>query len=346
MDDQNREQPNDESQQSLESLDAPETTIESANGEVSADNGDLASPDSGGLAAPPGQQDGQSPGGKPKRSRRWLHGSNAYLAGFLFIVLVAVGIAVYAFSRGGQSNQSNTQVPSQNLSPEALKQLAGSDVTVGGPKQILTVQSNAIFDGQVLVKRGLSVAGSLQIGGNLSLPNIVVSGTSQFGGVQINKDLSVAGKETVQGALAVQNNLTVKGGGNFGGPINAPQLTVNSMQLNGELTLTHHIEAGGGTPGQTSGGALGSGGSATVSGSDTAGSITISTGGGPPAGCFIRINFTAAFHATPHVIITPVGSSAASLKYYVTRDTNGFSVCSASTPPSNSNFGFDYIAFD
>lgn len=334
----------DENRETLESLDTEETKVE--------DSGALAptpAPTDEELAAPPGQT-GESgsngPGGpSPKKPRNWLRGPNIYLGGLVLIVIVAIGLTIYAFSRSGQSSGNNTPL-SQSLSPQALKQLASSDVTVGGPKQTLTIQSNAIIDGQVLVKRGLQVAGSLEIGGNLSLPNIVVSGTSQFGSVQINKSLAVAGAETVQGQLAVQNNLTVEGGGNFSGPVTAPQITANSLELNGDLNLTHHIDAGGGTPGRSNGNALGSGGSASISGSDTAGVVDISTGGGPPAGCFIQVNFSTPFNATPVVVITPVGSTAAQLQYYVTRTTNNFDICSASTPPAYANFSFDYIAFD
>lgn len=346
MDDQNKA--SDEAQDSLESLEAPETRVE--NSETGSDEsaGTLASaPDEvdNGLATPPSSSSGNQPK-PPKKHRFHLHGANLYLAGFIVIVMVAVALAIYAFSRNNQSSSNQGQITSQNLSPQALKDLANSDVTVGGPKQVLTVQSSAVFNGQVLVKQGLQVAGSLEIGGNLSLPNIVVSGTSQFGTVQVNKDLFIAGDENLQGQLTVQNSLTVKGGGNFSGPVSAPQLTVSALNLNGDLVLTHHITAGGSTPGRSNGSALGSGGTASVSGSDTAGNIQINTGGGPPAGCFITVNFTQSYNATPHVVVTPIGSAAGGLQWYVTRNTNSFSVCTDNTPPAYSSFGFDYIIFD
>jgi hypothetical protein len=55
------------------------------------------------------------------------------------------------------------------------------------------------------------------------------------------------------------------------------------------------------------------------------------------------VNFTTKYNATPHVIVTPIGSAAANLAYYVNRSTSNFSICAANTPPSNASFGFDYF---
>lgn len=293
---------------------------------------------------PNNQPSSQTP--KPPK-KRWpiFQGANLYLLGFILLLIIAIGVVIFALKQGRASNKPE-QISSQNLSENSLKQIASSDVSVGDSKQLLTVQSNAIFAGEILAQKNLEVAGNLKVGGNLSLPSIVVGGTSQFGSVQVNKDLSVAGKASVQGSLSIQSSLSVNGGGNFSGPISAPQLTVSSLQLNGDLVLTHHISAGGSTPGSSRGSAVGGGGSATVSGSDTAGGISISTGSSPPAGCFITVSFTQVFHATPHVVITPVGSTAGRLNYYVSRSTTGFSVCTASPAPAGANFGFDYIIFD
>jgi hypothetical protein len=84
----------------------------------------------------------------------------------------------------------------------------------------------------------------------------------------------------------------------------------------------------------------------SLSGSDTSGSITVNTGGSPPAGCFASVTFSQKFSSTPHVIITPVGSAAAGLQYYVNRSTTGFDICTANSAPSGQTFGFDYIALD
>jgi hypothetical protein len=276
--------------------------------------------------------------------RRLLARLNIYL--LLFILLIIAGAAVVIVTIIINKNHSKPTIKTQTLSEDALRQLATSDVTVGQPKQILNVQSNAVFAGKVLINDSLEVAGGLQVGSSLSLPGINVAGNSNFDQVQINKSLSVAQDAAIQGQLTVQKSLSVVGGATFGGALSAPQLTANTLQLNGNLNLTHHITAGGVTPGRSNGGALGSGGTTSVSGSDSAGSVNINTGGGAGAGCFITVNFAEKYNATPHVLITPVGSAAAGLSYYINRSTTNFSICTTSTPPSNASFGFDYFVLD
>lgn len=295
----------------------------------------LASPD--GSATPP-----------PTGGRSWLQRTlrrvNIYLLLFIVLLVVAAAIVLIAFVFNRNSNQ--TVIQTQSLTEDTLKQLANSDVTVGQPKQVLNVQSNAVFAGKVLIRDSLEVAGPIKVGGSLSIPGISVSGNSVFDSVQINKGLNVVGDSALQGQLAVQKGLSVLGGGTFGGRVTAPQIAANTLQLNGDLNLTHHITAGGATPSRSNGGALGGGGSASVSGSDTAGSININTGNSAAAGCFVTINFTQRFNSTPHVLVTPVGSAAGSVNYYVNRNTGSFSVCSSNTPPSHASFGFDYFVLD
>jgi len=146
--------------------------------------------------------------------------------------------------------------------------------------------------------------------------------------------------------LTTQKGITSNGGATFGGPVSAPQITVQSLQLNGDLQIVRHIDAGGATPGKTDGTALGNGGTVSVGGTDTAGTVTINTGGSPAVGCFVSVNFSNKFSATPHVVVTPIGSSAAGLSYYVTRTTSSFSLCTTNPAPAGQTFSFDYIALD
>ena len=272
-----------------------------------------------------------------RRIRRKL---NIYLLLFIILVLISGGIVIATYFANKKATQST--VATQSLSSDTLKQLANSDVTVGDPKQVLNVQSNAVFAGKVLVRDSLEVAGTIQVGGSLNIPGITVSGNSIFEQIQVNKGLSVQGDTSLQGQLAVQKSLSVVGGGTFGGAISAPSLTVNTLQITGPLTLTKHIAIGGSTPGRSNGPALGSGGTTALSGSDTAGSINVNTGSGAAAGCFLTVNFTQNYNSTPRVLITPIGAAAGGIGYYVNRTTSSFSVCAANTPPSNTSFGFDY----
>jgi len=273
--------------------------------------------------------------------KRLLKKMNIYLLIFILLLIVAGAIAVSVYLSSKKSQ--DTTVPTQTLTSDTLKQLATSDVTVGQPKQILKVQSNATFAGKVFIRDSLEVAGPIQVGGSINVPGITVSGDSIFEQIQINKGLNVQGDTSMQGQLSVQKNLTVAGSATFGGPISAPSLTVNSLQLNGNLSLTKHFAVGGATPSRSNGDALGNGGTTAVSGSDIAGSINVNTGSGAAAGCFVTVNFSTKYNSTPRVIITPIGAAASSVGYYVNRSTTSFSVCATNNPPSSASFGFDYF---
>ncbi len=277
-----------------------------------------------------------------KRLRRLRQRLNIYLLIFGFVILVAAGVILAAYLQNHHSSLTG-QLQTQGLSQSTLQQLANSDATVGSNQTILNVESSAVFAGQVLVRQSLEVAGNLQVGGTVALNNITVAGTGQFGQASVSGNLAVTGNTAIQGAETISKSLQVSGTGSFGGALSAPQITTASLQLSGDLVLTHHITIGGSTPSRSNGPALGSGGTASVSGSDTAGSISINTGTGPAAGCFVTITFSSAFAATPHVLVTPIGSAAAGLAYYVNRSTTGFSVCTGTAAPASSSFGFDYL---
>lgn len=339
----------DENENGLESLENPTTEVEPAAApapEPSTSTLESTPPPAPGDANAPSPSSPKPPK-RPllKRLGERFPSVNVYMLIFVLVLVVAAVVGALAFLQSKRNNTS-FNISSQTLDQKALEQLANSDATIGSSSQVLNVQSSAIFAGKVLIRDTLEVAGGLQIGGNLSLAGVTVSGSSSFGQVQVSKNLTVIGDTALQGVLTVQKSLNVSGGGTFSGPLSAPQLTVTSLQLNGDLLLNHHLTAGGANPSRSNGSALGSGGTSSVSGSDTSGSISINTGSGASAGCFITVSFASRFNSTPRVLLTPVGSGAASINYYVNRSTSSFSVCAANTPPSNSSFAFDYFILD
>lgn len=279
-----------------------------------------------------------------KKLRGLIGHFNIYLLLFILLVIFAGGFTYASYLKQKKIDSAPT-TPTQELDAEALKKLKNSDTSVGDPKQTLTVQSNAIFNGKVLVRDDIDIAGTLKVGGTLNLTGLIVSGTTSLDQIQGNK-LSIAGDGNIQGQLTVQKGITISGGGSFGGNLSAPTLSVESLQLSGDLTINRHIDAGGPTPSSTNGGALGGGGTASVSGTDTAGTIAINTGSGPIPGCFITVTFSKSFNGQPHVVVSPIGGSAASLNYYLNRTNNGFSLCTANSAPGGANFAFDYIVVD
>ena len=281
---------------------------------------------------------------KSGRFKKLRQRFNIYLLLLASVVLMAVVIIGIVYIQN--QHPTNNGVKTQTLSQSTLNQLANSDSTVGSSQYVLNVESSAIFVGQVVMKQNLEIAGSLQVGGTSIFNNISVAGTGQFGQATVNSNLTVGGNSSVQGSATVAKSLQVSSGGTFGGALSAPQITTTNLQLNGDLVLGHHISVSGITPSRSGGSALGNGGSVSISGTDTAGSISINTGSSPPAGCFVTVNFNVHFNAAPHVLITPIGSAAGGLSYYVNRTSTNFSICVASSPPSGSSFGFDYFAVD
>lgn len=276
----------------------------------------------------------------PKKHRivSFLKHFNIYLVIFGILLTTAVVIVVISFLHN-KSATTDTPLTTQSLSQDTLNQLKNSQTTLGDPKQILSVESNTVFAGTILVKQGVDVAGEIRTGGALSAASVSATGNSAFNQLQANS-------VTITGDATIQKTLAVTGGGTFGGTLSAPTLSVNTLQLNGDLQLNHHLDAGGGTPSKTNGNALGNGGTTSVSGTDTAGTITINTGSSPAAGCFITVNFTQKFNDTPHVTVSPIGSSAAGISYYLNRSATSFSVCTTTAAPASSNFSFDYIVID
>jgi hypothetical protein len=334
-----------------DSLENPDSTTQTSSADTSSSDTNTSSSDTStsAVSSPPPEGQNQPPTNQPKGPsliKRFLRRVNIYFLLFLLLILIALVVVAVAYFYGKQSNGSETKINSQTLSQKDLENLANGDSTIGDANSVLNIRSNAVFGGKVLIRDSLEVAGGLQVGGSLTLQGLTVSGDSKFSQVEIGKGLSVNGNTGINGQLAVQSGLSVNGGGTFKGPVSTPQITTSSLQLNGALTVMHHITAGGPLPSGSRGSAVGGGGSASVNGSDTAGSISIGTGSSPAAGCFITVRFAQNFNSTPHVVITPVGSTAGSLKYYVNRSPSNFSVCTASPAPGGRSFGFDYIVFD
>ena len=258
----------------------------------------------------------------------------------VFALLVVAGAAVVFISI--KPPKTTTQTPLGKLTDQQLSQLKSNSTLVGDPKQTLDIQSSTILEGQVLARSDLNVAGSLKVGGALSLPSITIAGSGNFAQVGVSGALSVGGDTNLQGQLTVQKNLNVTCSASFGS-LSVSSLSVTSLQVKNDFSISKHIITSGGTPGRSLGTAVGGGGTASVSGTDTAGTVNINTGSNPPAGLFVTISFNQRFSATPHVVITPVGSASGALQYYVSRDSSGFSIGVSSPPPSGSSFAFDYI---
>jgi hypothetical protein len=344
--------------QQVGSLETPSTVVEPSAPSISSESGTASSPakpDTSTGEAPTSSSDSSgapSATPPPKIPRRGIKQKihalserfNIYLLLFiLLLIITAIAITVTTM-QARKVNNNTAKIGNQALSDSALQQLANSDATVGTSSQTLNVQSNAVFAGQVVVRSSAEIAGNIKVGGAASASSLSISGNSSLAQVQA-AGLTVSGNGAIQGSLTTQGNLNVSGTGSFGA-LSAQRLSVGTLQLNGSLVLTSHITAGGPIPHKNDGNALGAGGTSSLSGSDTAGTININTGSSPAAGCFVNVTFAQAFSGTPRVLLTPVSSAAAGLPYYVTRSGTNFSVCTAAPAASGQNISFDYAIFN
>lgn len=278
-----------------------------------------------------------------QRVKDFVSNVNPYLMLFIAIFLIAVIIVVTISISSRNSDPSNILFEGQELDQETLDEILTNESNIGSVDQTLTVAANAIFNGKVLVKDSLDVAGAINVGGALSLPGITVSGQSNFEDVNVSNNLAILGSLSIQQSLTVQAGADITGDVAVGGTLSAGAISSDNIQFTGDAVFTRHIDTGGGLPAISSGTAVGGGGTVSISGNDIAGTITINTGGGPPAGIFANVSFVNAYNSTPNVQITPIGSSTAALSYYATRTTNGFSIGTINAPSASTTYIFDYF---
>ncbi len=133
---------------------------------------------------------------------------------------------------------------------------------------------------------------------------------------------------------SLQNNPTF-GDINITGNATIKNLVVTDNLTTTQLTVNGHIISGGGAPTVSLGADACSGSSVSVSGTDTAGLITLTTGAGCTAdGKLATVSFNKAFGATPRVTLTPASADAASVKSYVdsgSATTTNFSIATSSS---------------
>jgi hypothetical protein len=243
----------------------------------------------------------------------------------IVVALIAAGAIILLKRPAAKAPPTQVTINTQSLDNGTLNKLtaqAGPNKT----QQQLTITPDTLFKNSVLVQGALKAEKDLDVGGNLN----------------------VHGTTTLQGAVGINSNLAVRGALSVGGALSAASLNVGSLAVttvnaSGNLNFGGHLVPTGTTPDvKASVGA--SGGSATVSGNDTAGTITINIGAGTLiAGEMAIISFHTPFATTPKVQLTPITSSASSLNYYATRSATFFTIDTSSTPTSGASYVFDYL---
>lgn len=124
-------------------------------------------------------------------------------------------------------------------------------------------------------------------------------------------------------------------------------VTVVNLVATGALTVDGHLITGGSTPTITAGAAACTTPTVSVSGNDTSGTITITTGTGcTGGGTLVTVGFANPFGAAPTVVLTPGSPISQTLGAYVddsTISTTSFDLGTNATPASSQTFKWNYF---
>lgn len=304
-------------------------------------------------------------GGKgPKQFKRGTYRPShkaTFLGVAVVVAILAINVGVIAFlmrdpDTGGDVNRSEV-----TLSAETLDKLGVSKSPVGNRGTELVVGPNARFNGKVTIGSDISIAGKLSLNnkfiaqdaslakleaGDVTLQQLGVNGDGTLTNVNVRQALAVAGPSRLQGPvtmsqlLTVNNSINVAGNLAIGGVLSARSFQASSLTSDTTLTIGGHIISRGAAPGLSPGGALGSGGTASISGSDSAGTVAANVGVGASAGIVANVTFRQAYASTPRVIVTAVGAGPRNV--YVNRSATGFSIGVGDAMPPG-GWAFDYF---
>jgi cytoskeletal protein CcmA (bactofilin family) len=269
------------------------------------------------------------------------------VAALLGAILVAGGVGGYFISIGlNPQTAPKTATPKvETLSPAEISKLSQVGSQLGNSNQTLTIGANSVFQGKVNIGSDLTLGGQLNANGPVSISSLAISGATNLTNLSVAQALQVSGLTnaknglTVQGLAAINGNLSVSGAAAFGS-LTSGSISAKSIQISGPFTIGHIVSTG--PPVSSSNGtSIGAGGTTSVAGNDTSGTVTINVGSGAAAGSLANVTFRAAYGANVHVLLTPVSTGAATANVYVTHTPTGFTINSAVTP--SGNLGFDYF---
>src|SRR5690606_2150701 len=94
---------------------------------------------------------------------RKLGGFNPYLVLFVLVLITGLMVAYVANRLNNQNDPTKLTFEGSELDQETLDELLSSEQNIGTVDQTLTVAANAIFEGKILVKSDLDVAGSIRV---------------------------------------------------------------------------------------------------------------------------------------------------------------------------------------
>jgi hypothetical protein len=261
---------------------------------------------------------------------------------------VCIGSVVgYYYAQSKKTPAKPNSPTVANLTPEEINKLSEIGSSLGNNGQVLNIGADTIFRNKIDVSGDLSVGGHFNANGPVTLSELNISGTTALSGLNVGSNMTVSGIASFQkginvtGLAAVNGNLSVSGATSVNA-LNATTISVQTIAITGPLTISH-LRTQGPAPAAAAGTAVGGGGTVSISGNDTAGTVNINTGNTPPAGILATITFRAAYSTTVHVLLTPLSGAAASTPAYVTRSGGAFQIHTDAPAPAGSSLSYDYF---
>lgn len=224
--------------------------------------------------------------------------------------VIVLGLMIFGIIKGLTKPAKKTTtitINTQTLNAGTLQQLQKSAGPSGQTTERLVITPDTLFKNSVEVEGLTALDKSLAINGNVNLTG----------------NLSVTGLIT-------------------GASLSLGSLTINNLRINGDLNFTGHVLPTGTAPTiKTSVGAAG--GTATVTGNDTDGTVTITEGNSSiVAGEMAIISFHNPYPLTPRVQLTPSNPGGASLGYFATAAPGFFAIETVTKPTAGTTYTFNY----
>jgi Concanavalin A-like lectin/glucanases superfamily len=227
-----------------------------------------------------------------------------------------------------------------------VRDLSGTNFGVGGCSCSNTGEhraTNFILTGDQYITTG----GSTELGGNVDIPGTLSGGAIETSQLTTSGSLIFKPWTDSTSAFEIQNA--------YDTPLLTADttdmtVTVQNLTVSANLTVSGHIITGGATPTYTVGTAANcsSAGSVTITGNDTSGTVSITTGSSPcsVSGLLATVKFAVSFGTAPHITLTPGGSTALALGVYAddsTVSTTSFDIDTNSTPAAGTTYQWNYL---
>lgn len=293
------------------------------------------------------------------KSRYHLSHKATFIGLVVVIAILAINVAIIAFVIGDplEEDEPNDQV---TISEEALEGLGINRTAFDDLGAELTVGPNANFERDVQVAGSLNIGGELTLNeqlsamdasvdtlqaGDTALEQLNVNGDATITNIVAREDITAAGTTRLQGPTTISDLLTVENSANIsgnltvGGTLSVNTFNTNNLTIGGTTTFGGPLLTRGSAPSASTGPAAGSNGTVSISGNDTSGTVGFNAGVGAGNGIVASVTFASSYSSTPNVVITPIGDIG---NFYISRNQNGFNI-GVGNSVSPGGYGFDYM---